>query len=86
MPSRSEPISSSSSSSSSLTSSPNDSFPLSELLEESTVKKVKGERERGRGGGRDGRREGGLKQCFHRGYHQIGQGTVYTKLHGRTKL
>ena len=74
MSSRSEPISSSSSSTSSL----NDSFSLLELMEESTVKN------KGREGGR---REGGLKQYFHRGYHQIGQGTVYTKLHvGQSKL
>ena len=32
-------------------------------------------------------REEGLKQYFHRGYHQIVQGTVYTKLHvGQSKL
>ena len=69
MPSRSEPIFSS-------TSPPNDSFSLSELLEESTVKKY-----------REGGRKEGLKQYFHRGYHQIGQGTVYTKLHvGQRKL
>ena len=28
-----------------------------------------------------GRREERLKQYFHRGYHQIRQGTVYTKLY-----
>ena len=50
IPSRSGPISSSSSSSS--TSPPNDSFPLSKLLEESTVKKL-------RKGGRDGERDEG---------------------------
>ena len=82
MLSRAEPISSSSSSSS--TSPPNDSFSLSKLLEESKVKKI---REGGREGGRQVKRKEGLKQYFHRGYYQIGQGTVYTKLHvGQSKL
>ena len=57
MPSRSEPISSSFPSS--LTSPPNDFFSLSELLEESTAKKIKEGREggpRGREGGREGGR------------------------------
>ena len=47
-----------------------------------------GEREGDREGEREGgREEGGLKQYFHRGYHQIGKGTVYTKLQvGQSKL
>ena len=31
--------------------------------------------------------EGRVKENFQRGYHKIGQGTVYTKLHvGQSKL
>ena len=35
----------------------------------------------------EGKRKEVLKQYFHIGYHQIGQGTVYAKLHvGQSKL